>query len=295
MVKRSIAINSRGSLNVQNQQLVHRQDQQIIHSAPLEDLALIVVDTPETLWTSALLAECAEQGVAVVFCGEKHLPSGILMPTVGNHLMAYTQRRQLAAKLPTKKRLWQTIVTAKVSAQAQVLKENRLDDRLIRKLLPQIKSGDTTNVEAVAAARYFPALFGSGFIRDQDSDGVNARLNYGYAVLRAAVVRSIVLSGLSPTVGIWHHNRFNPFPLADDLIEPLRPLVDQIVVESLRVVPADQSQLTPTIKRNLLRVLTAEVGWDEARFPLDTALQRYCAQVRDALVYGAGDVQCPTL
>ncbi len=280
---------------MKNRQLVHERDNKPVNTAPLEDLAIIVVDTPEVCWTSALLSECAEHGIAIVFCGAKHLPSGILIPSVGNHLMAYTQRRQLEAKLPTKKRIWQTIITAKVQAQANVLRKNQRDDSHLKRLLPKIKSGDTTNVEGVAAARYFPALFGDCFIRDPDLEGVNSRLNYGYAVMRAAVVRAVVLSGLNPSVGIWHHNRFNPFALADDLIEPLRPIIDQSVVESLSEFSARESDLTPPIKRHLLKILAAEVGWDGARFPLDTALQRYCAQVRDALVDGGTDVQCPTL
>ncbi len=266
-----------------------------MNTAPLEDLALIVVDTPEACWTSALLSECADQGIAIVFCGPKHLPTGILVPTVGNHLMAYTHRKQLEAKLPTKKRIWRTVITAKVQAQAQVLRDNNLDDRAVRAVLVKIKSGDTTNMEGVAAARYFPALFGADFTRDADAAGINSRLNYGYAVLRAAVVRAVVLSGLDPSVGIWHHNRFNPFALADDLIEPLRPMVDQNVISSLQAFPEEEAELTPTIKRYLLHCLAAEVGWDGDRFPLDTALQRYCAQVRDALVDGGVDVQCPTL
>ena len=274
---------------------MQERDKRVINTAPLEDLALIVVDTPEACWTSALLSECADQGIAIIFCGPKHLPTGILMPSVGNHLMAYTHRKQLAAKLPTKKRIWQTIITAKVLAQSQVLQANNRDDREVRALLTKIKSGDTTNMEGVAAARYFPALFGADFIRDPDIEGINSRLNYGYAVLRAAVVRAIVLSGLNPSVGIWHHNRFNPFALADDLIEPLRPLIDQNVILSLREFPADEPDLKPPIKRFLLQSLSTEVGWDRARFPLDTALQRYCAQVRDTLIEGGADVQCPTL
>jgi CRISPR-associated protein Cas1 len=209
--------------------------------------------------------------------------------------MAYTQRRQLQAKLPTKKRIWQAIITAKILGQAQVLRQNQRDDAPLMRLISKIKSGDSGNVEGVAAARYFPALFGDGFIRDPDLEGINSRLNYGYAVMRAAVVRAVVLSGLSPSVGIWHHNRFNPFALADDLIEPLRPLIDQNVLESISEFPGRDSDLTPPIKRHLLRTLTIEVGWDGARFPLDTALQRYCAQVRDALTEGGTDVQCPTL
>jgi CRISP-associated protein Cas1 len=294
MVKRSIAISTGGVLSIRNRQLIHERDKKIVNTAPLEDLAIIVVETPEACWTSAALSECADTGIAIVFCGSKHLPTGILVPSVGNHLMAYTHRKQLEAKLPTKKRIWQTIITAKINAQAQVLRDNQRDDHHLRVLLTKIKSGDATNVEGVAAARYFPALFGDGFIREPNYDGVNSRLNYGYAIMRAAVVRAVVLSGLNPSVGIWHHNRFNPFALADDLIEPLRPIVDQNVIESLNQFSADQPELTPPIKRHLLGVLTAEVGWEGARFPLDTALQRYCAQVREALIEGGTDVQCPT-
>jgi len=271
-----------------------RQGSAVINTAPLEDLAIIVVDTPETTWTSALLAECGDFGIAVVFCGGKHLPCSILLPSVGNHLMAYVQRKQLDAKLPTKKRLWQTIISAKIMSQADTLRSLGKNDEPLRRLLRNVRSGDPTNVEGNAAARYFPLMFGTGFIRDPELIGLNSRLNYGYAILRAAVARAIVLSGLDPSVGIWHHNRYNPFPLADDLIEPIRPVVDKCVYESLNLFP-DDLELTPPIKRHLLQVLTAEVSWAGARFPLDTALERFCAQVREALTEGGSDVQCPTV
>jgi CRISPR-associated protein Cas1 len=299
MVKRSLAITSAAHLSIKNRQVVLSQDKKVLNSAPLEDLAIIVVDSSDSTWSSSLLAECGNHGIAVVFCGEKHLPTAILLPQVGHHLMAHIQRQQLQTKLPTKKRLWQTIITAKIIAQSKTLQRYGKDDSDLRVLLTKIKSGDTTNMEGVAAARYFSRLFGDDFIRDPELLGINSRLNYGYAILRAAVARSIVLSGLDVSLGIWHHNRFNAFALADDLIEPLRPAVDQLVVDSLTTLPvAEHSELNPAVKRHLLQILTAEVGWADhgqplSNFPLDVALQRFCSQVREALTHGGTEVHCP--
>lgn len=301
MVKRSISIASPGHLHIENRQLILSKDKLVFQTAPLEDLSIIVVDTPETTWTSSLLSECGEYGILIVFCGSKHLPSSVLIPHNGHHLSSYIQRKQLEAKLPTKKRLWQSIITAKISAQSSLLRTFGKNDIQVRALLPKIKSGDATNVEGVAAARYFVSLFGDDFTRDPDLEGINSRLNYGYAILRACVARSIVLSGLDPGVGIWHHNRFNHFPLADDLMEPLRPLVDSIVLQSLYEHPIESHpDLTPPVKRFLLKLLTAEVIWNDpgqksGRFPIDTALQRYVAQVRDCLTDGGFEIQCPKI
>lgn len=294
MVKRAIAIGSPSALSIERRQLVMRAGHEVVQTAPLEDISIIVVDTPETTWTSSLLAECGEFGIAVVFCGAKHLPSSLLLPAVGHHQMSWVQRQQIGARLPTKKRLWQCIIMAKIRAQAEVLRAYGKRHESVSLMAAKVRSGDLGNMEGVAAAKYFRELFGKEFLRDPDLPGWNARLNYGYAVIRAAVARSIVLAGLDPGVGIWHHNRGNPFPLADDLVEPIRPLVDRIVFDSLATFPEEQD-LTPPLKRFLLQVLSAELGWQGARYPLDVALERFCAQVREALIEGGTEVECPTV
>jgi len=294
MVKRAIAIGSPSALSIERRQLVMRAGHEVVQTAPLEDIAIIVVDTPETTWTSSLLAECGEFGIAVVFCGAKHLPSSLLLPAVGHHQMSWVQRQQLEARIPTKKRLWQSIIMAKIRAQAEVLRGYGKRHEAVGLMATKVRSGDLGNMEGVAAAKYFRELFGKEFLRDPDLPGWNARLNYGYAVIRAVVARSIVLAGLDPGVGIWHHNRGNPFPLADDLVEPIRPLVDRIVFDSLAAFPEEQD-LTPPLKKFLLQILSAELGWQGARYPLDVALEQFCAQVREALIEGGTEVECPTV
>jgi len=255
-------------------------------------VSLIVVDQQETRWTGSLLSELGANDVAVVFCGAKHLPESVLLPYEGHGLMAHTMRNQLNASMPVKKRLWQTIIRAKVLAQAMTLKKWRSDDYGLLALLREIRSGDPRNIEAVAASWYFPALFGEEFVRERGGEGENARLNYGYAVLRAAVARAVVLAGMHPALGIFHKNRFDTFALADDLMEPLRPLVDDEVKSSLLAEP-EEEQLTPPVKKLLLRFLGREVRWEGAVVPLDHALQRYATQVRAVLVGEREAIACP--
>ncbi len=309
-MKRSIAIEAPGDLRVDQRQLVLIQGGKEISRAPLEDLGLIVVDNAETRWTAALLAECGEYGIALVICGSKHLPSTMCLPFVGNVLMSKTWRLQIEASRPCQKRLWQAIVRGKIANQARLLGVHAGDSSSLTSLIGQVRSGDPDNIEGVAAARYFTRLFGPEFVRTRGTHGrtvderellmgndhkfmaINSRLNYGYAVLRAMVARAIVLAGMHPTLGIWHRNQFNPYALADDFMEPMRPMVDEVVLESLQEFP-NEEELTPPVKRALLRILTREVGWEDGQSTLDVVLERFCAQCRDHLIGVREGVSCP--
>lgn len=293
-MKRAIAISAPGHLMIERRQLSLKQGRETIASAPLEDLSLLVVDQADTTWTGALLSECGDYGIAIVFCGGKHLPSSLLLPFEGHFLMADTYRRQWETSLPLKKRTWQTIIVYKIRAQARLLSRWVGHDAGLAKLCSLVRSGDPDNVEAQAASRYFQALFGEEFRRERKGVDPNPRLNYGYAVLRAAVARAVVLAGLHPSVGIHHHNRFNAFCLVDDLMEPLRPLVDDQVRQSLDRFP-EAEDLTPPLKRFLLEFLSREVEWEVARVSLDHALERYAARARDVLVGDVRDLACPSV
>ena len=250
-------------------------------SIPCEDIGLVVVDHPAATYSHAALARLTEFGAAVLICGRNHLPAGMLLP-LGTHTEGVSRLRdQIHASRPLCKRLWKQIVRAKVRNQASNLPPDSAARRRMLYLVGQVKSGDPTNTEAQAAKIYWGAWLGeeSGFHRDLDGgDPVNAMLNYGYAVVRAAVGRALVSAGLHPALGIQHSNRSNAFCLADDLMEPLRPLVDRSVRElhSLGV-----SELNRVAKTKLLGLLTATVRVGEFAGPLMVGLHRMASSLVD--------------
>jgi len=255
MTERIIDLSEEGaSLSVRHAQLVIQRDDDKV-TVPLNELAALIVAHPGVHYTHAVLTGICAQGGAVVLCNEKRMPTGMLLPIEAHFTQAERFAEQASASLPTKKRLWKQLVRAKVTAQGRLLKETKGDDCGIMELARRVRSGDTGNVEAQASRRYWPALFGEDFTRDPDLGGVNSLLNYGYAVLRAMVARAICAAGLHPSLGLHHHNRYNPFCLADDLMEPFRPVVDNAVF-SLAVSSGDSATLSKYTKRALIKALT---------------------------------------
>jgi CRISPR-associated protein Cas1 len=292
MISRIVEVGSPARLSYKNKQLrVEREGEEPAH-IPIEDLGVLVLDNEQITLTAALLSACAEANVAVVTCGAKHIPASLLAPFEGNTLHAKTLREQIEMPESKKKRTWQQIVQAKIREQSRLLIELHGKDGDIGKLQPFVRSGDPDNLEARAARKYWPLLFGDGFIREREGDGVNSMLNYGYAVVRASVARAIVAAGLHPALGIHHRNQYNAFALADDVMEPLRPLVDAIVFAYLRE-NGEPDELTPQVKRTLLGALTQVVGYGNKRYPLMTALGLYAANVRKCLLGRAQKLECP--
>lgn len=238
-----------------------------------------------------LLAHCVRKGVAVVVSDRKHLPSGILLPISGNTLHTSTLRSQIEAGAPATKRAWQKVVRAKIAAQADMLQHACLPAGQLRRLIPFVRSGDPDNVEARAAVHYFERLFGEHFLRADDGDGINSVLNYGYALIRAAVARAIVGAGLHPAIGIHHRNQYNAFCLADDAMEPLRPIVDHLAwhMGKSDAIPLD---LYPAVRKRIAAVLTANLSYQGANYPLLVGLERYAASLRRAICDGA-DLEVP--
>lgn len=217
-------------LKVKNEQLVVLNGDEVLSSMPLEEVAVLVVSHPAVTYTQAVLSGLMEAGGAFVCCSAKRMPVGVLLPLAQHHLHAERLQRQLEATAAMKKRAWQQVVQRKVLNQACVLRACRGEDFGIAALVDKVQSGDPKNVEAQAARRYWPLLFDDDtFRRQQEGDSANALLNYGYGVLRAVVGRAIATAGLHPALGIHHHNRYDAFCLADDLMEPYRPLVDLAV------------------------------------------------------------------
>jgi len=204
-------------------------------SLPFADLAVLVVSHPQVSYTQAVLAELVASGGAFVACDKRHLPVGMLLPLDAHYVQVERFAVQAQAPLPLRKRLWREIVRAKVRAQGSVLAALHGDDRGLCALAGKVRSGDPSNIEAQASRRYWPALFADpAFRRSTEAEDQNRLLNYGYAVLRAIVARAIAAAGLHPSLGLHHHNRYNSFCLADDLMEPFRPAVDKAVWELMQ-------------------------------------------------------------
>ena len=230
MTWRSLLIQNGGKLSLQRRQLLIQQNGES-HTVPLEDIAVIIIENRETLITAPLLSALAEYGATLLTCDEQFLPCGQWLPYAQYHRQLKILKLQLNISEPLKKQFWQHIVRQKILNQAFVADEtgNDLAAKRLRTLAVEVRSGDTGNREAQAAALYFQALFGEKFTRN-DNNAVNAALNYTYAVLRAAVARALTLYGWLPALGLFHRSELNPFNLADDFIEPLRPLADLVVI-----------------------------------------------------------------
>jgi CRISPR-associated protein Cas1 len=261
----------------------HRTAGGVLAAVPCEDIGVLLVEEQGTTYSHAALTSLLKYDAVVVVCGRDHLPAGLLLPLSHHTQVVWRIHAQLGASRPLQKRLWQQIVRAKIRAQAANLAPAAARTRLLN-LARQVRSGDPSNIEAQAAKTYWTAWRASlaapaaapDFHRDPDGPPPNDLLNYGYAVLRAAVARALVSAGLLPAIGIHHAQRGNAFCLADDLVEPLRPLVDDAVRELLG---QGVHMVTPAAKRALLELLTAEVRTGEQGGPLMVALHRYAASL----------------
>lgn len=299
MIKRTIEISQQAvHLSVRHRQLVLQpldEDKSKAVTIPCEDIGVVLIEHPAVSYTHHALIELVACGASVVFCGKDHLPAGLLLPVTTHTQVASRIQDQIQASKPTTKRLWQQIIIDKIQRQADNLAPETAPARMLQQLASEVKTGDTTNAEGQAARIYWaswladsssmPRFVSSlqagqglpleGFRRDQDGlDPINAMLNYGYAILRAALGRAIVAAGMIPALGIAHHHRANAFALADDLIEPYRPLVDARV-RSLLQRGAGGQGLDQSTKAALLGLLTHEVRHGSTRGPLMVGLHRY--------------------
>ena len=293
MIKRIVEISKPSSLSIRNQQLIIKQADGE-HSVPLEDLGLLILDNPQITHTQHVLVACSQHNIAVIICGVNHLPASLLLSLVGSTLQTKFLAQQIQAQIPAKKRLWQLIIKAKIKAQFLVLSSLKEKNKRLESLINEVKSGDTQNAEAQASRIYWKKLFGDTFHRDRDSSGPNALLNYGYAILRASIARAVVGAGLHPSIGIHHKNQFNSFCLVDDLIEPLRPLIDMRVYE-LTNQEEEITAINQSHKKALLECLSWQINMGTTRYPLLVALHEYVASVRQTLAGEIKQPQIPTL
>ncbi len=295
MIKRTLYFSSPAYLSLRNAQLViklpeveqaenypDRLKQQAEITKPIEDIGVLVLDNLRITLTQGLLEALLENNCAVITCNAKSMPVGLLLPLYGNTTQNERFRKQLEASLPLKKQLWQQTIQAKIANQTAVLQECTTEEvKCMHKWGGDVRSGDPDNLEARAAAFYWKALFRHipGFTRDREGVSPNQWLNYGYAILRAVVARALVASGLLPTLGIHHHNRYNAYCLADDIMEPYRPYVDRLVFQMFGRYDMSKVELTKSQKAELLSIPTLDVQISGKRSPLMIAVGQTTASL----------------
>lgn len=260
-------------LSVDRGNLKIEKEGEIVKNPPSFDSILALLITGRSVvYTNNLLQRLCEDNIPMIIVGKNFLPSGILLPLVGQQRQMEIQQIQINSSKPLQKQLWAEIVKEKIKNQSKVLellgKENK-----IKSLHNEVLSGDTSNVEANAARLYFPALFGKEFIRDTSKKGINSFLNYGYAIIRATIARFVVASGLNPSFGLQHHNKLNPFCLVDDLIEPYRALVDITVYQMFDGVDDEEKELEPGYKEVLSKLVHKEIFNGEGFSELYSVIQ----------------------
>lgn len=298
MIKHTLEISQRPArLSLRKKQLVIHLDEGE-RTFACEDIGVLVLQNPAISLSSALLNALLESGAVVVICNERHLPSGLLLPTITHTELVPRLMSQLEAGQPSRKQAWKAIIQAKIIAQ-----RDQIDTPAaiaLNRLAQTIRSGDPDNHEAQAARLYWPSMFPERYAendkRDPESESLfNSALNYGYAIIRASVARALVSAGLHPALGVFHHRRDNPYCLADDVMEPLRPLVDRTVKKLLTETstPGDGT-LLPDHRRALLELLNTTVTFGESQGPLMAILPRYIANFYRLLVRESDSLTVPT-
>ena len=258
---------SRGFMVVQDTEGQRKELGQV----PLDDIAAVIANAHGLSYTNNLLVALAERGAPFVLCGSNHNAIGMLLSIDGNFQQAKRLDAQIAASKPTHKRVWADIVRSKLQQQAATLEAAGAPTAPLTALIGKVKSGDPGNIEAQGARRYWGLLFGGDFRRDQDGDGLNGLLNYGYTVLRAATARSIVAAGLHPTLGVFHSNEGNAMRLVDDVMEPFRPVIDLKVWQLAR---QGERHVTPDTKRTLVRTLYDDMQTTIGATPVMSCIQK---------------------
>lgn len=250
-------------------------------SIPIEDLGLLVIDNYQIKLTTALIQSLINANTAVLFCDQKRLPAGLMIPMSQHHAFTEKIHYQIRASLPLKKNLWMQTIISKIKNQANHLKSKGIKCEQMDYWTGRVRSGDPDNMESRAAVYYWDKLFSESgtFTRKRFGEAPNNMLNYGYAILRATIARSLVASGLLPSLGIFHHNKYNPYCLADDIMEPFRPYVDRIVLEIFQNINGNNEELTPDIKRSLLSITCIDINIEGNSSPLMVGVQRTTASL----------------
>jgi CRISPR-associated protein Cas1 len=293
MIKRTVEISREPAhLTVKHKQLLIKREGETVGSIPCEDVGIVLVDNPGTTYSHAALATFAESDAALVVCGRNHLPVAVLLPLSSHTEVVWRINDQISVSKPVRKRLWQQLVQAKIRAQGNNLPVGSPARKKLMALARGVRSGDPNNTEAHAARVYWANyLPGETFRRDWQQAGLNSLLNYGYAVVRAALARALVAAGLVPAIGLHHASRSNPFCLADDLVEPIRPLVDSRARE---LYLRGQDEVTPETKPELLKLLAEPVVIAGETGPLMVNLHRMVSSLVRCYRREAHTLEIPT-
>jgi CRISP-associated protein Cas1 len=270
--------------------LVVKDEDGEVGRVPIDDVGALIVNAHGVTFSNNVVQALAERGAAMVLCGPNHAPYAWLWPISAHHVQGARMRAQLAAGRPLCKRLWQIVVRAKIEQQGAALEAMGRPAGAFRLLARKVGSGDPENVEAQAARRYWPLLFGEAFRREREAGGVNALLNYGYAVLRSCAARAVTGAGLHPSVAIHHRNRANDMALVDDLMEPFRPLVDLAVA---RLAGRGVAEVTAEAKRALAGLAFADMRTGAGVTPLATCLERLAVSLAQAFESGEARLDLP--
>lgn len=281
MIKRTLYFGNPAYLKTANEQLIIEiHDSGETKSVPIEDVGLLILDHQQITITQSLLAKLLANNTAVITCDDTHHPTGMLLNLDGHTLQSQKFQAQVEATVPLKKQLWQQTVAAKIQNQAAMLAFRREENKILLSLAASVKSGDSDNCEAQAASYYWKRVFPEelAFRRERYGPPPNNLLNYGYAILRALVARSLVASGLLPTLGIHHRNQYNAYCLADDIMEPYRPFVDYVVYQLIRT-NGKYLEMSTSMKKALLEIPAMDVLIDRKKSPLMNAVQRTTASL----------------
>ncbi len=281
MIKRTLYFGNPAYLKTLNEQLiVELPDTGEKKQVPIEDIGIVILDHQQITITQALIAKLLANNTALITCNDTHHPTGLMLNLDGNTLQSQKFKAQIEASQPLKKQLWQQTVSAKIANQAALLGIEKAANGILLRYAKDVKSGDSGNHEAKAAAYYWKHLFPDflQFKRDRYGEPPNNLLNYGYAILRAVVARNLVGSGLLPTLGIFHRNQYNAYCLADDIMEPYRPFVDQVVCKIISM-NGQYLDMTPAMKKELLTIPVIDVMIDGQKSPLMLAVQRTTASL----------------
>jgi CRISPR-associated protein Cas1 len=297
MIKRSLYFGNPAYLKTKDEQLViEMQDTGETKSTPIEDLGIIILDHQQITITQAVLTKLLANNTAIIICDNTHHPVGLQLSLDGHTLQSQKFKAQLDASVPLKKQLWQQTILAKINNQAALLREERIENKYLLTLSANVKSGDSDNCEARAAVYYWKNIFPEflAFRRERYGPPPNNLLNYGYAILRAVVARSLVCSGLLPTLGIHHRNQYNAYCLADDIMEPYRPYVDRVVCGIIRM-NGNFLEMGQSMKKQLLQIPAMDVMIDKQQSPLMNAVQRTTASLAKCFESGAKKILYPEL
>lgn len=310
MIKKTLCFSNPIYLSMRNNQLVLRLPEvegnddlpasfkkEAMRTIPIEDIGVVIIDHKRVTITSGALEALLENNCAFITCNQKSMPIGLMLPLEGNLLQSERYRAQMEASLPLKKQLWQQTIKQKILNQAAVMQQyTEKETKCMVVWAKEVRSGDPDNLEGRAAAYYWSNLFEDfpNFRRDREGPAPNNLLNYGYAILRAIIARSLVASGLQATIGIHHHNRYNAYCLADDIMEPYRPYVDELVLSIIKSFD-NIKEITKDIKMQLLSIPMLDVTMNGKRSPLMIAAQQTTASLAKCFLGEVRQVAYPEM